>query len=99
MSNIHIKHKHALSSEEAHRRVEEIAKGLKEEYKMDYIWKGDRLLFKRSGAAGSLDLGQDFIELDIKLGMALAPLKGKIEKTIKKSIAAELSGKADTKLT
>lgn len=98
MANIHLKHKHSLSPQEARKRVEEIAKGLKKEYKIDYVWKGDRLLFKRSGAAGNLDLGDGFIELDIKLGMALVPLKGKIEKTIKQNIAAEMSGKTGTKL-
>lgn len=98
MSNIHVKYKHSLSPEDTRKRVEQIAKGLKKEYKMDYAWKGDRLLFKRSGAAGYLDLGDGFIELNIKLGMVLAPMKGKIEKTIKQNMVAELSGKSGTKL-
>ena len=98
MANIHLKYKHSLSPQETRKRVEEIAKGLKKEYKIDYVWKGDRLLFKRSGAAGKLDLGDGFIELDIKLGIALAALKGKIEKTIKQNIATEMSDKTGTKL-
>ena len=98
MSKIHVKYKHVLSPDETRKRVEEIAKELKKEYKIDYVWKGDRLLFKRSGAAGSLDLGDGFIELDIKLGMVLAPMKGKIEKTIKQNIVAEMSGNKGTKL-
>lgn len=98
MSNIHIKYKHSLDREQTRQRVEEIAKDLKKEYKMDYAWKGDRLLFKRSGAAGSLDLGDGFIELNIKLGLVLAPLKGKIEKTIKQNIVAEMSDKKGTRL-
>lgn len=98
MSNIHIKHKHALNREQTRQRVEEIAKELKREYKIDYAWKGDRLLFRRSGAAGNLDLGDGFIELNIKLGLVLAPLKGKIEKSIKQNIAAEMSGKRGTRL-
>lgn len=92
MSKIHVKHKHALSPKETRNRVEEIAKDLKKEYKIDYAWKGDRLLFRRSGAAGNLDLGDGFIELDIKLGLVLAPLKGKIEQAIKQNIAAKMSG-------
>ncbi len=98
MSKIHVKYKHSLDPEETRKRVEEIAKDLKKEYKMDYAWKGDRLLFRRSGAAGNLDLGDGFIELNIKLGTVLAPLKGKIEKTIKRYILAEMSGKKGTKL-
>lgn len=97
MSNIHVTYKHTLSPQETRRRVEEIAKGLKKEYKIDYAWKGDRLLFKRTGAAGRVDFGDGFIELEIKLGMVLAPLKGKIEKTIRRNIAAEMSDKSGTK--
>jgi putative polyhydroxyalkanoate system protein len=98
MSLIHIKYKHSLNPEETRKRVEEIAKDLKKEYKIDYAWKGDRLLFKRSGAVGNLDIGDGFIELKIKLGVVLAPLKGKIEKTVRQNIAAEMSGKKGTKL-
>ena len=98
MSKIHVKYKHSLDPEETRKRVEEIAKDLKKEYKMDYAWKGDRLLFRRSGAAGNLYLGDGFIEVNIKLGTVLAALKGKIEKTVKRNIIAELSGKKGTKL-
>lgn len=98
MSLIHVKYKNSLNLEETRKRVEEVAKDLKKEYKIDYAWKGDRLLFKRSGAAGNLDIGDGFIELKIKLGVVLAPLKGKIEKTIKQNIAAEMSGENGTKL-
>ena len=97
MSNIHVKYKHSLNPEEARKRVEQIAKGLKKEYKIEYVWKGDRLLFKRSGAAGYLDLGDGAIELHMKLGMVLASLKSKIEKTIKQNMVAELSGKSGNK--
>jgi putative polyhydroxyalkanoate system protein len=94
MSKIHMKYKHALGPQETRDRVEEIAKELKREYKIDYAWKGDRLLFRRSGAAGNLDLGDGFIELDINLGLVLSPLKGKIEQAIKQNIAAKMSGKS-----
>ena len=94
MSNIHMKYKHALGPQETRDRVEEIAKELKREYKIDYAWKGDRLLFRRSGAAGNLDLRDGLIELDINLGLVLSPLKGKIEQAIKQNIAAKMSGKS-----
>jgi len=91
MSKIHFKKAHSLAQEEARRRVEEIAKGLKKEYKIDYEWQDDRLLFRRKGAAGYLYLGDGFIELNIKLGVALAALKSKIEKTIKTNVAIEMA--------
>ena len=91
MSKIHFKKEHSLGQEEARRRVEEIAKGLKKEYKIDYEWQDDRLLFRRKGAAGYLYLGNGFIELNIKLGMALAALKSKIQKTIMTNVDIEMS--------
>lgn len=98
MSNIHFKKKHSLDQKEIRHRVEEIAKGLKKEYKIDYAWKDDRLLFRRKGAAGYLHLGDGFIEINMKLGLALVPLKGKIEKTIKHNVAIELSDQKATRL-
>lgn len=99
MSNIHIKHKHSLSHEETRQRVEELANDLKKSYKINYAWKGDRLHFRRSGATGYLELGDGFIELRIKLGLVLAPLKGKIEKTIRQDMSVEMSDKKGTRLT
>jgi putative polyhydroxyalkanoate system protein len=95
MSNIHIKHPYTLLPDEARKRVEEIAKDLKKEYKIDYSWQDDHLHFRRSGASGSLELGDGIIELNIKLGMILRPLKGKIEDSIRKNLVKEFgAGKA-----
>jgi len=80
-----------LGREETRQRVEEIAKGLKKEYKINYAWKGDQLQFKRTGASGFLGLGDGFVEVKIKLGLVLAPLKGKIEAAIRKNMTEELS--------
>ena len=88
---VHIKQQHSLDRKEMHHRVEEIAKKLKKEYKINYAWKGDKLQFKRSGATGFLGLDEGFIEVKIKLGLVLAPLKGRIEAAIKKSMTEELS--------
>ena len=91
MAKIHIKRSHNLSHDEARARVEEIAKDLKGKLDADYAWDGDSLRFKRSGASGSIDVGDGFIELDVKLGMLLAPMKGKIEDTVRKQIDVALA--------
>jgi putative polyhydroxyalkanoate system protein len=91
MSSIHLKHKHALGREETRKRVESIAQDLKKEYNMDYSWDDNRVNFHRKGASGSVQLGDGFIELDIKLGMLLTPLKGKIEETIRRDIKSKLA--------
>ncbi len=98
MSQIHIKQKHTLPIGEARKRVEAIARDLQREYKINYAWKGERLLFKRQGVTGYLELGEGFIELKIKLGLALSPMRGKIEKTIKRDMAAELTAPGGTRM-
>ncbi len=89
MSNIHIKHPYNMMRDDARKRVEEIAENLKKEYKMNYGWEGHKLNFRRSGASGFLELGDGMIELNIKLGMLLAPVKGKIEASIRKNLVKE----------
>jgi putative polyhydroxyalkanoate system protein len=91
MTTIHIKRAHELSRDEAKRRVERIAEDLKDKFNVQYHWKNDSLQFKRSGASGAIDLGDGFVEVKIRLGMMLAPMKGKIEASIKKNIGSFLT--------
>ena len=58
MSNIHIKRSHKLPRDVARARVEEIARDLKKKLDANYAWKGDSLQFKRTGASGSIDVGE-----------------------------------------
>ena len=91
MASIHIKKAHHLSKEEAKQRVDGIAKDLQKKLHVDCQWKGDSLLFKRSGATGAIKLGQGFVEVKIKLGVMLTPMKAKIESSIKNNIDTYLA--------
>ena len=44
--------------------------------------EGERLEFKRSGANGFIEIGDHELEIEIKLGMLLTPLKSTIETKI-----------------
>lgn len=99
MANIHIKKRHHLGHDEARDRVEQIARELKKKLNADYAWKGNSLHFKRSGASGHIDLKDDVIEIRIKLGMVLAPMKGKIESAITEQLDLALQGGEGTKFT
>jgi putative polyhydroxyalkanoate system protein len=95
MANIHIKQQHDLTHDEARKRVEEIARDLRKKLNVDYHWEGDFLRFQRSGASGSIAVGSDFIELKVKLGMVLAPMKGKIEQSIRQNLHLALGEDKD----
>ena len=99
MANIHIKRSHKLSPDKARARVEEIAEDLKTKLDAEYSWHGDSLRFHRSGASGSIDLGDGFIEIKIKLGMLLTPMKGPIESSIRKHMNVALADTKGKKLT
>lgn len=99
MAKIHIKRLHKLPRDEARARVEEIAESLKKKLDAEYAWKGDSLRFHRSGASGSIDLGDGYIDLNIKLSMLLVPMKGKIEQSIRENINAALGDNGDTEFS
>ena len=82
MASIKIKRKHTLSHDEVVRAVQNLADELAEKLDADYEWEGDDLCFSRSGASGKVCVGEQDLEVDIKLGMLLTPLKGKIEQTV-----------------
>ncbi|MGD8842156.1 MAG: polyhydroxyalkanoic acid system family protein [Gammaproteobacteria bacterium] len=99
MAIIHIKRSHSLPPDAARAQVEKIARELKTRLNADYIWDGDSLKFSRVGASGAIVLGDGYIDLRLKLGLALSPMKGKIEKTILERIDDALDGNGDTRLT
>lgn len=86
MANIHIKRNHSLAIDEARQQVEGIAEKLKQELSVDYHWKGNDLVFKRSGANGTIKVLPDCITCDVKLGLMLSAMKGKIEEAINEKL-------------
>ena len=91
MANIRIKRKHSLGRAEVRKRVDEITGTLQEKLEATISWKGNTLHFKRSGVTGSLDVGDNYLDCEVKLGMLLIPLKGKIESALNEEIDKALS--------
>ena len=82
MASIYLKRTHNLARAEARARVEEIARELQHKLNADYVWQGDSLTFSRPGVSGMIAVGEDNIEVNVKLAMLFAPMKGKIERAI-----------------
>jgi len=91
MAKIHIKREHNLGQNEARERVDKIASTLQDKLEAEMTWKGNTLNFKRSGATGSLDIGENYLDCNVKLGMLLTPLKGMIESALNDEIDKALS--------
>jgi len=86
MSSIHIKHHHCLKRDETRARVERVAKYLKGKYRVNYTWRGDQLSSKHKGAYVHVNLTDGCVELKLQLGLLFAPLKGKIERALRKNL-------------
>ncbi len=86
MALIHIKREHGLSLEQARQKVEDLAQSLEEELKVQHSWDGNVLRFKRTGATGAVGVSDKSVEVKIKLGMVLVPMKSKIERAINDSL-------------
>ncbi len=91
MTNIRIKRQHQIGREQARQRMETIADTLKTKLEAECTWEGDRMNFQRSGASGSIDVGDDFLEFNIELSMLLSPLKTTIEKVIHEELDKSLA--------
>ena len=91
MATIRIKRDHQLDHATVKQQVQELADKLSEELSVDYSWEKDRLVFKRSGANGFINIGKNDVEVEIKLNLLLSPMKGTIEKTVTSYLDERLS--------
>ena len=91
MSKIQITREYSLDKNNVRNEIQLLAEKLGSELSVEYSWQEDRLLFNRSGVDGFIELGDGELLLEIKLGMLLTPLKGKIETTIRDYLEQHLS--------
>lgn len=82
MAKIRIRRRHGLSPSEARALVEQLRAALGRDLGAQSQWQGDELHFHRAGASGRIALGAGFIDLEVRLGLLLAPLKTGIEQAI-----------------
>jgi putative polyhydroxyalkanoate system protein len=91
VAQIHIEREHGLGLEEARRQIDQVAETLQGQLHAHFHWEGDRLEFDRPGASGVIEVAEDRVTLDIRLGLLLRPLKGTIERTITEQLDSHLA--------
>ena len=79
MANIRIKRDHNIGTEEARKRVDEMANTLQDRLEAKISWQGNTLNIKRTGASGTVEVGDDYVDCKVKLGLVLKPMKGMVE--------------------
>ena len=101
MSDIKIRRPHAMPHDKARQAAETMAKRLQKEFKLDYEWDGDVLVFERAGVNGELTVAARHVEMEVKLGFLLRMMKPTIEKHINENLDEIFAehAKAKTKKT
>lgn len=86
MSEIKIEKQHALGEAEAKKRVVEMEAKLKEKYGVTLAWRGNEADLKGSGVSGVLRVSASAVAVDVKLGLMLRPLAGKIREGLERQV-------------
>lgn len=104
MARISVVKKHHLSHAKAKHVAEKMAKDLDRRFGLACTWHGDECRFERSGLTGSMQVEEDRIALDVKLGFLLSAVAPSIERAIHEELDGLVGGppakdaKKETKL-
>ncbi|MGL4317790.1 MAG: polyhydroxyalkanoic acid system family protein [Pseudomonas sp.] len=90
MTRITVERSHSLGREAAREKAEALAERLAREYAVKYRWVGDTLEFKRSGADGSIEVSEQSVRVNLKLGLLLSALGGTIKREIEETLDKHL---------
>jgi putative polyhydroxyalkanoate system protein len=91
MASIQINKPHHLGRGEAHRRIEAMEPKLQQEYGVTLDWDGDRANVRASSVSGELVVDDDELRVQLKLGLALLPVQGKIRSTLDQQLDQALA--------
>ncbi|BBP85894.1 MULTISPECIES: polyhydroxyalkanoic acid system family protein [Pseudomonas] len=86
MARINVERSHSLGRTAVRAKAEQLAERLAREYDVRYQWRGDTLEFKRSGADGQIEVSDDKVNVEVKLGLLLSAMSGSIKREIEKAL-------------
>ena len=90
MAKVSINYPHTKSMDEAREAANTFAGKLQSKLGVSYEWQGDSMQLERQGVNGSLTLSEGNVDIELKLGMMLTPMKGQIESEINRQLAKYL---------
>lgn len=91
MTQINVERKHNLGRDAARQKAEVVVQKLIDRYDVQATWQGDTVAVKRSGAQGTVQIDDEAIRIDLKLGMMLAMMSGTIQNEIEKALDKALA--------
>lgn len=87
---IHITRTHPYDKITARRKVQHVAEELAQDLAIRYAWEGDRLIFKRTGAKGHIDVGDTAIDVYLRTSRLLPVPEKWLRQQIESHLAAHL---------
>jgi putative polyhydroxyalkanoate system protein len=98
MATIDIRRSHALSTDVAKQRAEELARSMEAKLGIEWKWDGDRIRFSaKSGAAkganGTVSVDGSSVRVEIDLPFLLRAIKGKVEEKVNEKLVEVLEKK------
>jgi len=91
MAKINIHEGHRLGKEEAHRRLDKLQAELRNKYGVVLEWHGDEADIKASKLSGKIVVDEAAVDIDLKLGLALTPLQGRIRSALAQQVHRALA--------
>ena len=96
MATIDISRAHTLSKDDAKKKAEELANGMKEKLGLDWKWAGDNIEFKAEsgaakGAKGEVRVSDKDVRVLVDLPFMLRVMKGTIEEKITQKLTSLLA--------
>ncbi len=91
MAKISIHEGHRLGKEEAHRRLEKLQAELEKKYGVELVWHGHEADIKASRLSGKIVVDDAAVDIDLKLGLALTALQGRIRSAIAQEVHRALA--------
>lgn len=82
MSTIQFRRNHQLGAERAREIAEQVVADLENRYGGAHHWDGSVLHFERGGISGRMQVADDMIDLNLKLGLAMRPFRASIESVV-----------------
>lgn len=83
MAYINISRPFTMTQKEVKHQLEGLASTLSDRYDLKCDWESDTCMtFKRTGASGEIVIGDGKVSFNMKLGLLLSALKGKVENRV-----------------
>ena len=86
MAKITVERPHSLGKEKAREKAELLVEKLADKYGIEHEWSGDVVKLEGKGAKGTVDVGEDFVRINLELNFFLSAMSGQIQTEVERQL-------------